>query len=67
MPLSAEEGQMIGKRVRARSGGKKEGAPRDFPGGPGVKTSPFNAGDEGLIPGWGARISHALWSKRIKI
>ena len=25
--------------------------PRNFPGGPGVKTSPFKAGDAGLIPG----------------
>ena len=31
---------------------------RDFPGGPVVKTLPSNAGDMGLIPGWGARIPH---------
>ena len=32
------------------------GAWRDFPGGSVVKTLPSNAGDMGLIPGWGARI-----------
>ena len=31
----------------------------DFPGGPVVKTSPSNAGGVGLIPGQGAKISHA--------
>ena len=31
----------------------------DFPGGPVVKTSPSNAGDEGSIPGRGAKIPHA--------
>ena len=46
--------------MRARSGGKKEGASRDLPGGPVVKSSPSNAGGEGLNHGWGARISHAL-------
>ena len=28
----------------------------DFPGGLVVKNLPSNAGDMGLIPGWGARI-----------
>ena len=32
---------------------------RDFPGSPGVKTLPSNAGGVGLISGWGAKISHA--------
>ena len=32
--------------------------PRDFPGGPVVKTLPFNTGGRGLIPGWGAGIPH---------
>ena len=36
---------------------------RDFPGGPGVKTSPSTAGDAGSIPGQGARIPHGLWPK----
>ena len=35
----------------------------DFPGGPVVKTSPSNAGGEGSIPGWGAKIPHASWPK----
>ena len=37
--------------------------PRDFPGGPGVKTPPSNAGGEGSILGWEARIPHATWPK----
>ena len=32
---------------------------RDFPGGPVVKNPPSNAGDAGLIPGRGTRITHA--------
>ena len=36
----------------------------DFPGGPKVKTLPSNAMGVALIPGWGARIPHALWSKK---
>ena len=32
---------------------------RDFPGGPVVKTSPYNAGGAGSIPGQGVRIAHA--------
>ena len=59
--LSGEEGPKIGERVRARSGGKKEGASWDFPGGPVVKTLPSNARGEGLIPVCGARLSHAFW------
>ena len=36
----------------------------DFPGGPKVKALPSNAMGVALIPGWGARIPHALWSKK---
>ena len=32
---------------------------RNFPGGPVVKNLPYNAGDKGLIPGWGTKIPHA--------
>ena len=32
---------------------------RDFPGGPVVKNLPSNAGDAGLIPGWGTKTPHA--------
>ena len=39
----------------------------DFPGGPGVKTSPSNTGHAGSIPGWGAKISHASESKNQNI
>ena len=40
---------------------------RDFPGSPGVKNLPSNAGDVGSIPGWGTKIPHAwgqlsLWA-----
>ena len=31
-----------------------------FPGGPGVKNPPFNAGDVGLVPGQGTKIPHAV-------
>ena len=31
----------------------------DFPGGPVVKNLPSNAGDAGLIPGWGSKIPRA--------
>ena len=39
---------------------------RDFPGGPVVKTSPFNARGAGLIPGWGAMLPHASRPKNQK-
>ena len=38
---------------------KKKKRSRDFPGGPGVKSPPFNVGDISLIPGWGTKIPHA--------
>ena len=34
-------------------------AVQDFPGGPVLRNSPFNAGDAGSIPGWGTKIPHA--------
>ena len=33
---------------------------RDFPGDTVVKNLPSNAGDAGLIPGWGTKIPHAV-------
>ena len=36
---------------------------REFPGSPVVKTLPANAGGMGSIPGWGAKIPHALGPK----
>ena len=39
----------------------------DFPGSPVVKTSPFNAGGVGLIPGRGAMIPHASQPKKQNI
>ena len=41
---------------------KKRDRQRDFPGGPVVKTSLSSAGFAGLIPGWKAKIPHALRS-----
>ena len=38
----------------------------DFPGRPVFKTSPSNARDMGSVPGWGAKISYALWPKKEK-
>ena len=38
----------------------------DFPDSPGVKTPPSNAGGASSIPGWGAKIPHALWPKKLK-
>ena len=38
----------------------------DFPGGPVVKTLPFNAGSVGSIPGWEAKTPHTSWPKNIK-
>ena len=32
-----------------------------------IKTWPSNAGGEGLIPGWGAKIPHVSWLKNQKI
>ena len=37
---------------------------RDFPGSPGVKTSPSDVGDEGSIPGQGGKIPHAFQLQR---
>ena len=36
---------------------------RDFPGSPVVKTSSFNIGGAGLIPGQAAKTPHASWPK----
>ena len=40
---------------------------RNFSGSPVVKTSPFSAGGEGLIPSWQAKIPHASWIKNQNI
>ena len=40
---------------------------RNFPGGPVVETLPSNAGGEGSVPGWGARIPHVSWSRNQNI
>ena len=37
-----------------------------FAGGPVVRTSPSNTGHAGSIPGWGARIPHAVRPKNQK-
>ena len=38
----------------------------DFPGSPVVKTLPSNVGSAGLIPGWGNKITHDSWPKKLK-
>ena len=38
----------------------KERQGRDFPGCPGVRNLPANAGDAGLTPGLGTNIPHAM-------
>ena len=45
---------------RQKKRAKKNAAEEDFPGGPVVKNLSSNAGDVGLIPGWGTKIPHAL-------
>ena len=40
---------------------KIERKPRDFPGGPVVKTPSFHAGGTGSITGQGTKISYAKW------
>ena len=45
---------------------KKKRKSGDFPGGPVVKTSPFNAGGAGQIPDWKAKIPYALQQKNQK-
>ena len=42
----------------------KKNKPRDFSGGPAVRTLLFNAGDMGSIPSQGAKILHALQPKK---
>ena len=42
-----------------RDSGFSKPMPRDFPGGPVVKSLPYNAGDAGSIPGQGTKIPHA--------
>ena len=49
-----------------RKSGSLKLYPRDFPGGPVVKTSPSNAGGAGSIPGRGAKIPRDLWPKKPK-
>ena len=39
----------------------------DFTGGPGIKMSPSNVGDAGLIPGQGAKIPHACGTENQNI
>ena len=42
----------------------KKNVMRDFPGGPVVKNRPSNAGDMGLIPGWGTKTLNAAGELR---
>ena len=68
-PLSYTKAGVLPGRwawVRAiQTGGQEPSrkAWKDLPGGPVVKTSPFNVGVVGLIPDQGARIPHDFWPK----
>ena len=44
--------------------GRWEQKSRGFPGDPMVKTSPFNVGGVGSMPGWEAKIPHPWWPKK---
>ena len=46
-----------------RENGTENWMHRDFPGGPVIKTLPSNAGGGDLIPGWGAKMPHALQTR----
>ena len=50
-------------RANYRHGTRQESTEGAFPGGPVVKTSSSNAGEMGLIPGWGAETSTSLGAK----
>ena len=39
----------------------------NLPGGPAIKTLPSSAGSEASIPGWTAKIPHAMWPKHQNI
>ena len=45
---------------------EKDHLERDFPGGPGVKTSPSSAGGVDSMPGWGTKIIFCLEAKKAK-
>ena len=47
-------------RIGAEWGWGGEERKENFPGGPVDKSPPSNAGDTGLIPGWGTKIPHAM-------
>ena len=69
--LGCTKGTLIPRVVQMPSAAKKNTGNRlyidpsivscwegGFPGGPVVKNLPCNAGDTGLIPGWGTKIPH---------
>ena len=58
LPLASETGPCLGGGLRNKH--------VVFPGGPVVKSQPSNAGGMSLIPGWGAKILHALQPKNPK-
>ena len=61
------EKDRLKKITRFSADGKKTKEPkRDFSGSPVVKALPPHAGGANSIPGWGVKISYALWSKSQK-
>ena len=65
----SQEHVIAWERDRERDGslGYRNDNERGFSGGPVVKTSPSNTRGARLIPGRGAKISHALWPKNQNI
>ena len=56
-PQGCKESDMT---QRLNNNKHKNNTPGDFPGGPVVKNLLSNAGDMGLIPGWGTKIPHTM-------
>ena len=48
------------QRQKIKSGLEHINQPKDFPGGSEGKVSAFNAGDLGLIPGWGRSLEKEM-------
>ena len=57
----------MGLEINCKKKKKKNCKNVDLPGSPVVKTSPSNAGGAGLIPGQGAKITHASWPRNQNI
>ena len=63
---STRRGDVQPIRVDRKVEGTTRRRPRDFPGGPVVKSLPSNRKGAGSIPGLGAGILHASWPRKTK-